>query len=126
MSMSARALPASVQISTVGQGKCREAWRRELSELRIKLEEWAFVFEASGRTQVCLVLAVLSPLMFLWAGDYFTGRIEFAPPFEAMLGPVREAVFHRYGEAAIMAFLGFMGAAVKNFRKTRRRLFEGR
>ena len=97
-----------------------------MSELRDKLEEWGVVLEASPRTQACLVLAVVLPLMILWADDYFTARIEFAPPFEAMLGPVREAVFHRYGEAAIMAFVGFMGAASSNFRKTRRKLFEGR
>ena len=96
-----------------------------MSDLRVKLEEWALVVEASPRMQLCLVLAVASPLVVLLMGEYFTARIEFAPPFEAFLAPVREAVFHRYGEAAVMAFVGFMGAAVNNFRKTRRRLFEG-
>jgi hypothetical protein len=96
-----------------------------LRDMRFKLEEWATVLEASPRTQLCLALAAVCPLVFLLVGEYFTARIDFAPPFEAFLGPVREAILHRYGEAAIMTFLGFTGAAATNFRKTRRRLFEG-
>ena len=84
------------------------------------------MLKESSRTQVCLVLAVVCPLTFLLVGTYFSVRIEFAPPFDALVGPVREAVLHRYGEAAIMSFFGFMGAAATNFRKTRRRLFYGR
>jgi hypothetical protein len=96
-----------------------------LRDMRLKLEEWATVLEASPRTQWCLALATVCPFVFLLAGEYFTARIDLAPPFEALLGPVREAILHRYGEAAIMTFLGFMGAAATNFRRTRRRLFEG-
>jgi len=92
--------------------------------MRLKLEGWASVLEASPRTQVCLILAAVCPLAFLLMGEYFTARIDFAPPFDALIGPVREAILHRYGETAIMTFLGFMSAAATNFRRTRRRLFE--
>jgi hypothetical protein len=60
----------------------------------------------------------------LLVGEYCTAKIYFAPPFEALLDPVRESILHRYGEAAITTFLGFMGAAVANFRKTRRKLLD--
>jgi hypothetical protein len=96
-----------------------------LSDLRLKVEEWVTVLDASKRTQVCLILAVVCPFALLLVGEYFTAKIDFAPPFEALLGPVRESILHRYCEVAITTFLGFMGAAVANFRKTRRKLFEG-
>jgi hypothetical protein len=75
---------------------------------------------------VCLILAVVSPLALLLVGEHFTEKMDFAPPFEAILGPVREAILDRYGEAAITTFLGFMGATVTSFRETRRTLLEGR
>jgi hypothetical protein len=82
------------------------------------------VLNASKRTQLCLILAVVCPLTFLLVGEYFTAKIYFAPPFEALLDPVQESILHRYGEAAITTFLGFMGAAVANFRKTQRKLLD--
>ena len=99
--------------------------RLNLSDMQLKLAEWAVILEASPRTQLCLILAVTCPCAFLLVGEYFTGRIDFAPPFDALVGPVREAILHRYGEAAIVTFVGFMGAAGANFRKTRRRLLYG-
>jgi len=97
-----------------------------LSNWRYKLEEWAFVFEASKRTQVCFGLAVSAPVLLLLVGNYFIARIDFAPPFEPFSGAVREALSHRYAEAAITIFLGFMSAAATCFEKDRRRLIEGR
>jgi hypothetical protein len=99
--------------------------RLNLSDVQLKLAEWAVILEASPRTRACLIFAVICPLAFLLAGEYFTGRIDFEPPLDALVGPVREAILHRYGEAAIVTFTGFMGAAGANFRKTRRRLYYG-
>jgi hypothetical protein len=93
-----------------------------LGDLRFKVEEWMCVLNSSKRTQACLILAVVSPLAFLLVGEYSTAKIYFTPPFEALLGPVRESILHRNGEAAITTFLGFMGAAVADFRRTRREL----
>jgi hypothetical protein len=97
-----------------------------LSNWREKLEEWAFVFEASTRTQVCCGLAVCVPVLLLLVGDHFIARIDFAPPLEPLSSAVREALTHRYAEAAITIFVGFMSAAVTCFEKDRRRLIEGR
>jgi hypothetical protein len=97
-----------------------------LSDWRCKLEEWAFVFEASKGTQVCLVLAVIVPLLLLLMGEHFIARIDFAPPFAPLSGAIQEALSHRYAEGAITIFLGFMSAGATCFKKTRRKLIAGR
>jgi hypothetical protein len=97
-----------------------------LSNWREKLEEWGFVLGASKRTQLCLVLGAVVPLLLLLVGDYFISRVDLAPPLGPLSGAVQEALFHRYAEGAITIFLGFMSAAATCFEKTRRRLIEGR
>jgi hypothetical protein len=96
-----------------------------MNNLKQKLGAWGAVLEASPKTQLCLLLALLFPTGILVAGIYFTDGISFDPPLSALSGPVREAVLHRYLEAAMLSFFGFLGAAGVQFKKTRRRLFEG-
>lgn len=96
-----------------------------MNSLQQKLGEWGAVFEASPKTQLCLLLALLFPAGILVAGIYFTEGISFAPPLSALSGPVREAILDRYLEVAMLSFFGFLGAAGVQLKKTRRRLFEG-
>lgn len=96
-----------------------------MNSLQQKLGECGAVLKASPKAQLCLVLALLFSAGILVAGIYFTDGISFAPPLSALSGPVREAILHRYLEAAMLSFFGYLGAAGVQFKKTRRRLFEG-
>jgi hypothetical protein len=110
----------------MGLWKTWRTRRWNLSSWRDRVEEWAVVFEGSRKTQLCLALAFVFPALILTFGDYLVSRVTFAPPFTPLTTTVREALSHRYLEAALTAFFGFMSAAATCFAKYRRKLFEGR
>jgi hypothetical protein len=87
-----------------------------------KIEEFLSVLDASPRTQVAILAACVIPSAILIGGVYGSEHLVLAPPLDGMIAPVRELIFHRYLEAATVAFFGFGGAAIHSYRKTRERL----
>ena len=84
------------------------------------------MLKISTKTQICLALAAIGPVLVLTVGEYLISGIEFAPPLAPLTAVVQDALSHRYIEAAVTIFLGSLGAAAACFEKCRRRIFEGR
>lgn len=88
------------------------------------LLEVAWVLQHSTRTQLSLMAAFVSFFGMLLLGHHMAAGIEFSEPLAALTDPFREAIAHRYEKAAWVLLFGFLGLALKNFLKARRRLLQ--
>lgn len=89
-----------------------------------RLIEVAWVLQHSTRTQLALMAAFVSFFGMLLLGNHMAGDIEFSGPLAALTDPFREVIAHRYEKAAWMLLFGFLGLAMKNFFRARRRLLQ--
>lgn len=92
--------------------------------MREAIAEFLLVIEHSRGAQVALLLGVLFFFGFQLAGQVFVGQFELHGILAPMTDLVRDRLMHGYDKAAWAALVGFLLAAVKSYKKDRRRLFE--
>lgn len=85
------------------------------------LEEFLVVLAYSKRSQLAILLGVMSFVSILAAGDYFTGRASFHGVLAPLSYILREALLHRYDKAAWASLGAFMLLAIKIYRKDRKK-----
>lgn len=91
--------------------------------MRDAIAEFLLVIEHSRGTQVALLLGVLFFVSFQLAGQVFVEQFELHGILAPMTDLVRDRLTHGYDKAAWAVFVGFLLAAVRSYRKNRRRLF---
>lgn len=87
-----------------------------------KIEQFLCVLDRSPRTQVAIFAGCVIPTAIVIGGIYGSEHLALSPPLDGMVAPVSELIFHRYLEAATVAFVGCGGSAIQSYRKTRKRL----
>lgn len=92
--------------------------------MREAISEFLLVIEHSRGTKIALLLGVLFFVGFHLAGQAFAGKFELHGMLAPMTDLVRVRLMHGYDKAAWAALVGFLLAAVRNYKKDRRRLFE--
>lgn len=85
--------------------------------------EFLMVLSRSTMTQVALLLAITAPLGLYLLGLSQVGQIEFHGPLALLTAPVRELLMLRYDKAAWLAFGTFLLAALKFYKRDRRRYY---
>ena len=90
--------------------------------MRDWLAEMWVVLCYSTRTQLALAFGMAFFVGVLLMGDVLVGRFELHGPLAPLTEAIRDALMHRYDKAAWTALGGFLLAAIKTYRKDRRRL----
>jgi len=86
------------------------------------LEEVLLVLAFSTRTQVAILLGVLSFIGILIYGCFAVDSFELTGPLAPLTAVIKPYLAHRYEAAAFGALFGFIGVAVKWFRKDQKKL----
>lgn len=86
------------------------------------LDEFLFILSQSKKTQLFLALAVFAPLGILLLGAHMAEGLQFSGPLAPYTDFFREKILHRYDKGALAVFILMAGAAIKSYRKARRRL----
>lgn len=91
--------------------------------MRQILEEFLIACELSWRLRFAAGAAVALPAVICALGWHAANGLTFAEPLAPLAAPVRESLFHDSLEVALVAFLGLTGAAGKEFRRLRKRMY---
>lgn len=86
--------------------------------------EFLLVLSYSRRTQVALVLSVVSFFGALLLGEQLVSGVELHGPLAPLTGVLQDKLLHRYDKLAWFGLLSFLGLAVKLFQKDRKRLLQ--
>jgi hypothetical protein len=76
----------------------------------------------SVRTQLAIAFGLIFFAGTLLTGHVLADRLELRGPVSPLADVIRDVLTHRYDKAAWMALGAFLLAAIKTFRKDRRRL----
>lgn len=91
--------------------------------MRDRFTEWLVVFDRSPRAQLAVVLGIALSTLVLVVGRKFAGDLQLDGHLEPMTGTFRVLIADRYNGTALVILIGFLGEAIRQLRKTRKRLF---
>lgn len=86
-------------------------------------EEFIIILAYSTKTQISIILGIVSFLVTFLLGHYFSSSLVLHGALAPLTESIRQVIEHRYEHAAWGMLVAFLLLAVKCYKKDRKRLF---
>ena len=84
--------------------------------------EFLYVLALSKRTQWALIFGVLIPVVILIFGQYMTNNFELFGLMKQFEDIIVDKILRKYDKVALVAFISFLGLAIKFYLKDKDRV----